>query len=93
MLVWDTGASIGLTPFRCDFIDYLPLEGATVKDISKANKVLGIGTVMWKFNSRRGDDVFIPAVAYHMPECDIRLIIPQSYFQLHGASEARLWLL
>ena len=46
MLVWDTGASIGLTPFCCDFIDYLPLEGATVNDISKANKVLGIGTVM-----------------------------------------------
>ncbi len=84
MLVWDTGASIGLTPFRCDFIDYLPLEGATVKDISKANKVLGIGTVMWKFKSRRGDEVFIPAVAYHMPECDIRLLSPQAYFQLHG---------
>ena len=22
-LVWDTGASAGLTPFRCDFIDYM----------------------------------------------------------------------
>ena len=25
MFVWDTGASIGLTPFRHDFIDYLSL--------------------------------------------------------------------
>ncbi len=32
MLVWDTGASIGLTPFRSDFIDYLPLDGVNVKD-------------------------------------------------------------
>ncbi len=23
MLIWDTGASFGLTPFRSDFIDYV----------------------------------------------------------------------
>ena len=44
-LVWDTGASIGLTPFCSDFIDYLPLDGITVKDIAQTNTVLGIGTV------------------------------------------------
>ena len=84
MCVFDTGASIGLTPYRADFIDYLPLDDATIKDISKVNKVLGIGTVMWKLKSRRGDEVFIPCVAYHMPECDIRLMSPQCYFQSHG---------
>ena len=84
MCVVDTGASIGLTPYRADFIDYLPLEGATIKDISKVNNVLGVGTVMWKLKSRRGDEVFIPCVAYHMPECDIRLMSPQCYFQAHG---------
>jgi hypothetical protein len=83
MCVVDTGASIGLTPYRADFIDYLPLDGATIKDITKVNKVLGVGTVMWKLKSRRGDEVFIPCVAYHMPECDIRLMSPQCYFQAH----------
>jgi len=48
MLVWDTGASIGLTPFCSDFIDYLPLGGITVKDIAPANTVLGIGTITWR---------------------------------------------
>jgi hypothetical protein len=67
MLVWDTGASIGLTPFRSDFIDYLPLDGVTVKDIARANSVLGIGTIMWKLPTTKGHPVFIPAVAYHMP--------------------------
>ena len=76
MCVFDTGASIGLTPYRADFIDYLPLEGATIKDILR--------TVMWKLKSRQGDEVFIPCVAYHMPECDIRLMSPQCYFQTHG---------
>ena len=84
MLVWDTGASIGLTPFRSDFIDYLPLDGVTVKDIARTNSVLGIGTIMWKLPTTKGHPVFIPAVAYHMPDCDIRLFSPQSYFNLHG---------
>ena len=84
MLVWDTGALIGLTPFRSDFIDYLPLDGVTVKDIARANTVLGIGTIMWKLPTTKGHPVFIPAVAYHMPDCDIRLFSPQSYFNLHG---------
>ena len=84
MLVWDTGASIGLTPFCSDFIDYLPLDGMTVKDIAQENTLLGIGTVMWKFKSWQGNDVFIPAIAYYMPECDICIQSPQSYFQLHS---------
>jgi hypothetical protein len=78
MLVWDTGASIGLTPFRSDFIDYLQLDGVTVKDIARTNSVLGIGTTMWKH------PVFIPAVAYHMPDCDICFFSSQSFFNLHG---------
>jgi hypothetical protein len=45
MLVWDTGASIGLTLFCSDFLDYLPLDGVTVKDIARTNSVLGIGTI------------------------------------------------
>jgi hypothetical protein len=84
MLVWDTGASIGLTPFRSNFIDYLPLDGVTVKDIAQANLVLGIGTIMWKLTTTKGHPVFIPTVAYHMPDCDICLFSPQSYFNLHG---------
>jgi hypothetical protein len=46
--------------------------------------VLGIGTIMWKLPTTKGHLVFIPAVAYHMPDCDIRLFSPQSYFNLHG---------
>ena len=84
MLVWDTGTSIGLTPFRSDFIDYLPLDDVTIKDISRTNSVLGIGTILWKLPTRKGHPVYIPAIAYHMPDCNIRLFSPQSYFNLHG---------
>jgi len=83
-VIWDTGASIGLTPFRADFIDYQPLEGVEVKDIARANAVLGVGTVMWKFHSRLGKEIFLPAVCYHVEHATIRLLSPQLYFKEHG---------
>ncbi len=45
MLVWDIGASIGLTPFCSDFIDYLSLDGVSIKDILCTNSVLRMGTI------------------------------------------------
>jgi hypothetical protein len=41
ILIWDTGASYGLTPFRSDFIDYVKCE-ILVRDVTKVNKVVGI---------------------------------------------------
>ncbi len=35
-LIYDTGASYGLTPFRGDFIDYQPCD-IPIRDISKVN--------------------------------------------------------
>lgn len=49
-LVWDTGASFGLTPFRADFINYIECH-IPVKDISKTNYVVGIETTLHKFTS------------------------------------------
>jgi hypothetical protein len=39
---------------------------------------------MWKLPTTKGHPVYIPAVAYHMPDCNICLFSPQSYFKLHG---------
>ena len=55
-----------------------------MKDIARANAVLGNGTIMWKLPTTKGNPDFIPAVVYHMPDCDIHLFSPQSYFNLHG---------
>ena len=48
-LVWDTGASFGLSPFRGDFIDYMPCE-IPVNDIKSTNIVVGLGTTLHKFS-------------------------------------------
>lgn len=82
--IWDTGASIGLTLFLSDFINCQKLENTKVRDIAWENNVLGVGMVIWKLKSTNGRDVVIPAVAYHMDTCDVRLFSPQAYFNLHG---------
>ena len=82
-LVWDTGASYGLTPFRGDFLDYEECS-IPVQDISKTNMVIGIGTVMWKFKEASGGTIYLPILCYHLPTADIRLLSPQTYHQLHG---------
>jgi hypothetical protein len=47
-LIWDTGATHGLTPFMKDFIHYHPCD-IPVKEISEVNRVIVVGTVMHKF--------------------------------------------
>ncbi len=49
-VVWDTGASYGLTPFRGNFIEYEDVC-IPVQDIIHTNTVVEIGTVMWKFKA------------------------------------------
>ena len=84
-LIWDTGASYGLTPFRGDFIDYEECS-IPVQDISKTNTVIGIGTVMWKFETIEKRVIYLPLLCYHLPTADIRLLSPQTYHQLHGGA-------
>jgi hypothetical protein len=59
ILIWDTGASDGLTPFCSNFIDYIECE-IDVQDISKVNKVIGIGTMLHRFVDTNGNDVYLP---------------------------------
>ena len=75
ILIWDTRASFGLTPFRSDFIDYVEAEIA-VKDVTKFSKVILIGTTLHKFRNDKGKSVFLPCVSYHMPTTDVRLFSP-----------------
>ena len=85
-MIYDTGASYGLTPFHADFIDYEPCD-IGVKDVTKMNKVVGIGTVLYKMKATNGDILFLPGLAYHLKTADIRLFSPQTYHQLyHGRS-------
>ncbi len=83
ILIWDTGASYGLTPFQSDFIDYVKCE-IPVRDVTKVNTVVGIGTTLHKFTDIKGNPVYLPCVLYHLPETDVCLFSPQTHHQMHG---------
>lgn len=85
-LVWDTGASFGLTPFRSDFIDYTECS-IQVNDIARSNTVIGLGTTLHKFHIN-GDDIFLPCLSYHLPTAEVRLFSPQTYHTLYGGHSA-----
>jgi len=70
-LVWDTGASFGLTPFRGDFIDYVKCS-IPVKDIKSTNMVIGMGTTLHKFDID-GKPIFLPCLSYHLPAAEVRV--------------------
>ena len=88
-MVWDTGASIGLTPYRDDFLTYQPVN-TTVTTVGGPGKIVGVGICLFKVvaNIDGGEPEFeyIPAVCYHMPSADIRLFSPQMYFGKFGGS-------
>jgi hypothetical protein len=83
MLIWDMGASFGLTPFRSDFIDYVVCT-IPVQDITKVNNVIGIWTTPHKFTDTKGFPVHLPCVFYHLPQTDVHLFSPHTYQQMHG---------
>ena len=82
-LVWDTGASFGLTPFREDFIDYVECN-IKVNDIKEENTVIGIGTTLQKFRLSCGSPIWLPCLSYHMLTAKVRLFSPQTYHTLYG---------
>jgi hypothetical protein len=83
MLIWDTGASFGSTPFQSDFSDYVACT-IPVWYVTKVNNVIGIGTTLHKFTDTRGFPVYHPCVSYHLPQTDIPLFSPQTYHKMHG---------
>ncbi len=84
MLVWDTGTLIGLTPFCSDFI-LITFLGWHHHERYCSDK---LSVRDWNHHVEasydKGVSCLHPVVAYHMPDCDIHLFSPQSYFNLYG---------
>ena len=76
-LVFDTGASAGLTPFRCDLMPDYSEVNVKVQGVAGIGDIEGAGTILRRYKTRCGSVVYIPTLGYHMPKADIRLESPQ----------------
>ena len=67
ILIWDMGASYGLTPFRRDFIGNLKCN-IPVKDLTGINRYIGIGATLYKFINSNVKEIFLPCVSYNFTQ-------------------------
>ena len=92
ILIWDTGASYGLIPFRSDFIDHMECN-IPVKDVTKVNRVIVTGTTLHKFIESNGQDILLPCISYHLTQTYVRLFITtdlpsNEWWSLYSARES-----
>ena len=75
-VIWDSGASVCVTPDREDFIEYTrDSDIPHVKGIGGIeSEVMGQGTVSWCVHDNNGSLRTLNLPAYHIPTCKSRLI-------------------
>ena len=76
----DTGASLCVSPFKEDFVNYEPLTGTVIKGLSKGAAIAGRGTLVWNVDVG-GTVVELKLRAVHVPTASHRLLCPQQLFQ------------
>ena len=86
LLVFDTGASSRLSPFKSDFLDDYKSVNIDVKGFSGGWSIVGGGAILRRFKICCGSTIHLPAHGYHMPNAAICLQSPQSLIQAIGDS-------
>ena len=83
-VVFDTGASVSISPVKEDFIGEIhTVTNETIKGLAHEINIAGYGRVRWVIRDMFGNDMTIETNALYIPEGDVRLFSPQSYFQEH----------
>jgi hypothetical protein len=80
-IVFDTGATIAVTPYEDDFISWHePCCKLTLRGINSDCEVKGFGEVEWTLYDDNGIKRKIRTTAYWVPSATVRLFSPQAYF-------------
>jgi hypothetical protein len=82
LIVFDTGCSMSITPFKSDFVG--PIEETKVKELNAVKDAVpieGIGLVEWTIEDWNHQVGCIQTQAYYVPESTIPLCSPQEYFE------------
>jgi hypothetical protein len=84
-VIWDSGASISISPHRSDFVGPLevPPIGIKLQGIAKGLTIQGIGHVAWSFVDNSGMLRTLKVPAYHVPGATARLLSTNSLLQTY----------
>ena len=79
-IIFDTGASVSVSPDLKDFIEYKPVKGTHgLTNITGESAVQGTGQLCWELYSDTGKKKVIMTKGYYVPEAKVRLFSVQSY--------------
>ena len=81
-VIFDTGASLAITPDKSDFDGPLSVPSGDLRLGGMANglRIEGNGQVTWTFTNPDGTEVRISGLAYYVPGAKARLLSPQRLF-------------
>lgn len=81
LIIFDSGASISITPFLSDFIDE-SIDPATsnLSGLTDQAQVGGTGTVSWTLCNDFGTCVEVNTPTYYVLNAKVGLFSPQKYF-------------
>jgi hypothetical protein len=82
-IIWDSGASISISPNKDDFVGPLtsPGIGTQLKGIVKGLSIQGKGHVMWAVLDTSGQLRALKVPAYYVPQARVRLLSTTSLLQ------------
>ena len=84
-IIWDSGASISITPDLSDFHGPVTPPGkiTQLKGIAKGLQIKGQGEVSWAVHDQFGNLRIIKVPAYHVPNIKVRLLSTTSLLQTY----------
>ena len=81
-VIWDTGASVCVTPCKNDFVTYEHSDIGQVKGLGGVkSSVMGKGELIWAVHDVNGSLRHLKLPAYHIPKSQSRLISTTSLLQ------------
>ena len=85
-IIFDSGASIGVSPKKSDFISLDESEETVrhhkLSDLTSVNAVKGVGTVRWLVYTENGFARHIEQRAYYVPSASVRLFSVHNYCRI-----------
>jgi hypothetical protein len=91
-LIFDTGASIGVTPCADDFVAWEPMtQKHYLNELSNVTQVKGVGIARWIVRDDSGARHEIQQRAYYIPEAHMRLMSPQRFLSQHKSGQFTIY--
>ena len=84
-IIWDSGASISISPCRDDFVGPILPPGpfTKIQGIARGLQVQGRGHIMWAMRDETGQLRLIKVPALYIPNCRARLLSTSSLLQTY----------